>query len=87
MLKLFVGNIKENFKWKQTRPVTVGKVFVEFWVEPDGTLSGAHVERGLCASCDKEALRLVSIMPKWKPATQLGKPIKSRYLLPVAFTL
>jgi protein TonB len=78
---------KKNFKWKQPHNIVVGKVFVEFWVDTNGKIVDEHIERGLCPSCDKEALRLVRIMPDWKPATHLGKPIKARQLVPVPFTL
>jgi hypothetical protein len=79
--------IKKNFKWKQPHNVVVGKAFVEFWVDTDGKIVDERIERGLCPSCDKEALRIVRLMPNWKPATRLGKPIKSRQLVPIAFTL
>lgn len=79
--------IKKNFKWKQPHNVVVGKAFVEFWVDTEGKIVDEHIERGLCPSCDKEALRIVRLMPRWKPATQLGKPVKTRQLVPVTFTL
>ncbi|MBL0742492.1 energy transducer TonB [Chryseolinea lacunae] len=79
--------IKKNFKWKQPHNVVVGKAFVEFWVDTNGKIVDEHVERGLCPTCDKEALRLIRLMPDWKPATHLGKPIKARQLVPIAFTL
>ena len=64
-----------------------GKVFVEFWIEPTGDITNAKVIRGLCDTCDKEALRLVTEMPKWTPATQKGKPIRTRMVIPIKFGL
>lgn len=41
--------------------------------------------KGLCESCDKEALRLVKQMPKWIPATQEGVPVKMKMIIPIKF--
>lgn len=79
--------IRKNFKWKQSRTIVVGKAFVEFWVDTNGKIVDEHIERGLCQSCDKEALRIIRSMPDWKPATHMGKPVKARQLVPIAFTL
>lgn len=79
--------IDKNFKWTQGQETTEGKVFIEFWIEKDGQVSDVKVLRGLCETCDKEALRLVTEMPNWIPATQKGKPLKTRMVLPIKFGL
>ena len=79
--------IEKKFKWRQGQRTVEGKVFVEFWIENNGQIKDAKVVRGLCDTCDKEALRLVSEMPKWTPATQKGKPIRVRMVLPIKFGL
>ena len=64
-----------------------GKVFVEFYIEGDGTVCDAKVLRGLGYGCDEEALRVIGLMPKWYPGKQRGKAVRVRYTLPVTFKL
>ena len=64
-----------------------GKVFVQFVVETDGSIAEATVLRGVGGECDDEALRVVKSMPQWKPATFKGKPVRSKYVLPINFVL
>ena len=64
-----------------------GKVFVQFVVEKDGSVGEATVLRGVGGECDEEALRVVNAMPKWQPATFKGKPVRSRFVLPIYFKL
>ena len=64
-----------------------GKVFVQFVVEKDGSVGEATVFRGVGGECDEEALRVVKAMPNWKPATFKGKPVRSKFMLPINFVL
>ena len=64
-----------------------GRVYVEFIVEVDSTLSGISVIRGVHPSLDDEALKLVSEMTEWIPATVNGEPVRMKARLPVTFTL
>jgi len=64
-----------------------GKVYVNFVVGIDGTISEAHVIRGIGGGCDEEALRVVNLMPKWNPGSAKGVPVKVNYKLPVTFKL
>lgn len=64
-----------------------GKVLVQFVVERDGSVSNIKVVRGVDASLDKEAVRVISAMPKWKPGKQRGKAVRVSYTLPIAFQL
>ena len=64
-----------------------GKVFINFVVEPDGSISHVKVLRGIGGGCDEEAVRVVKSMPKWKPGLQRGKPVRVSFNLPVKFTL
>ena len=64
-----------------------GKVFVEFYIERDGTVSDAKVLRGIGYGCDEEALRVIGLMPKWYPGKQRGKAVRVRYTLPINFKL
>ena len=64
-----------------------GKVFIQFVIERDGSITDVKVLRGVDASLDKEAVRVVKAMPKWKPGKQRGKPVRVSYTLPINFQL
>jgi len=64
-----------------------GKVFVTFVVNKDGSVSNAKIARGVDASLDTEALRVVSTLPKWKPGKQRGVPVRVSYTVPISFKL
>lgn len=64
-----------------------GRVFVNFVVEPDGSVSNVKVIRGIGGGCDEEAIRVVQSMPKWTPGRQRGKAVRVSFNLPVRFTL
>ena len=64
-----------------------GKVFVNFVVNKDGSVSNAKIARGVDPSVDAEALRVVSTLPKWKPGKQRGVPVRVSYTVPISFKL
>lgn len=64
-----------------------GRVYVQFVVDRDGSITDAKVARGVDPSLDKEALRVVNTLPKWKPGMQRGKPVKVSYTVPINFVL
>ncbi len=64
-----------------------GYVYVSFVIDTDGTVFDPRVERDLARECGKEALRIVSLMPRWNPAMRQGKPIPVRYTLPFFFDI
>ena len=64
-----------------------GRVIVQFVVNTDSTISDVNVIKPVNPHFDKEALRVVKAMPKWKPGTQRGKPVRVRFTLPVTFRL
>ncbi len=64
-----------------------GKVFIQFVVGKTGTITNVNVLRGVDPSLDKEAVRVVKSMPKWKPGKQRGKPVFVRYQVPINFKL
>lgn len=66
---------------------TQGRVTVQFVVEKDGSIANAKVLRGVDPELDKEAVRVVSVMPKWKPGTQKGEAVRVKYTVPVMFRL
>ena len=64
-----------------------GRVVVQLIVEKDGSVSNVNVVRSIDPSLDREAVRVVSSMPKWTPGKVKGSPVRVRYTLPVAFKL
>jgi protein TonB len=64
-----------------------GKVYVNFVVEKDGSVTKAKIARGVDPSLDAEALRVVSTLPKWKPGKQRGAPVRVSYTVPISFKL
>lgn len=64
-----------------------GRVVCTFVVNKDGSVVDAEVLRGVDPSLDKEALRVIGTMPKWKPGKQRGKPVRVKYTVPITFRL
>ena len=64
-----------------------GRVVCSFVVNRDGSIVDIQVMRGVDPSLDKEAVRVIGTMPKWKPGEQRGKPVRVRFILPVQFRL
>ena len=64
-----------------------GRVIVQFVVNRDGSIVDPVVVRGVDPYLDKEALRVISTMPKWKPGKQRGKAVRVKYTVPVMFRL
>lgn len=65
----------------------MGRVFVTFVVERDGSIANPRVLRDIGGGCGDEAVRVVRSMPKWKPGKQRGKAVRVQYNLPVVFQL
>ena len=65
-----------------------GRVICQFVVNKDGSIVDVVVVRSSGEpSLDKEALRVINSMPKWKPGKQRGKPVRVKYTVPVNFRL
>lgn len=64
-----------------------GKVYVGFTVKADGRLDDVHILKSLHPDCDQEVIRVVKLMPRWKPGRQGGENISVRYALPVGFSV
>lgn len=85
----FYDFVKDKLKYPaQARRMRIeGKVFVEFVVEKDGTISDVRSIKGIGGGCDEEAVRVVENAPKWKPAKQRGKAVRQRMVLPLTFKM
>lgn len=64
-----------------------GRVVVQFVVNKDGSIVDPEVIKPVNPYLDKEALRVISTMPKWKPGEQRGKPVRVKFTVPVQFKL
>lgn len=64
-----------------------GKVTVQFVVNKDGSIVDIMVLRGVDPYLDREAVRVISSMPKWKPGKQRGVPVRCKFTVPVTFKL
>lgn len=64
-----------------------GTVLVEFVVEKDGSVSNVKAKLPLFPACDAEAVRVISMMPKWTPGEVAGKPVRVSYNIPIKFQL
>jgi len=82
----YLGN---NIKYpEQAKDFSIqGKVFVQFVVWKDGTIKDVKVVKGAHKLLNKEALRVITNMPKWKPGKQRGKKVNARFTLPIKFRI
>jgi periplasmic protein TonB len=66
-----------------------GKCFLKFVVNETGDISNVEILKGVpgCPDCDKEAIRVVKSMPKWKPAKMTGRAVKCYFNLPFSFKI
>lgn len=64
-----------------------GKVIIRFCVTSIGNIEKAEVVRGLDPECNKEALRVINLLPTWTPGKQDGKNIRVYYTIPIQFKL
>ena len=81
--------IADNIKYPQLAKENniTGRVFVSFVVEKDGRVGQVKILRDIGGGCGNEAVRVVKMMPKWKPGKQRGKAVRSQFNLPVNFDL
>jgi len=82
----YVGD-KIKYPAQARRMAIEGKVFVEFVVNKDGSLTDFKVVKGIGAGCDEEAVRVLLTAPKWKAGKQRGNPVRQRMVLPIYFVL
>ena len=92
----FPGGMRECMNWlgkNVNYPATAqekgiqGRVIIQFVVERDGSITEPKVVRGVDPDLDKEALRVVSAMPNWKPGKHKGEVVRVKYTLPVMYRL
>lgn len=82
-IQKFYDFVGKNYKVPEEEDIK-GKVFVQFVVEKDGTLTDIKVIRDLGFGTGKEAIRVLKKSPKWKPGIQNGRPVRVLYSLPIS---
>ncbi len=87
--KAFYKFLSDNIKYpeKAKKDGIQGRVFVNFIVESDGSVTNVKILRGVSSELDNEAIRVVKMMPKWKPGVQRGEKVRVTYNIPIKFTL
>lgn len=89
----FIGNLDQwlasNLKYPPSAAEMEiqGRVICEFIVEKDGSISNVKVVKSVDDDLDKEALRLINAMPKWRPGKQNGQSVRCYFTMPVTFRL
>ncbi|WP_420317715.1 TonB family protein [Ekhidna sp.] len=88
-IEAFYEYISKNLKYpvQASRLGVEGRVFIQFIVEEDGSISSIEVVKGIGAGCDAEALRVLTNSPKWIPAKVNGKTIRQKLIQNIAFKL
>jgi periplasmic protein TonB len=76
-----------NYPDEAARNGIQGKVILQFLIDVDGSVNNVVVIRGIDPLLDAEAVRIVSMSPKWKPGKQRGVPTKVRFTFPLTFRL
>ena len=92
----FPGGIVQFMKWltrnlryppiAQSQRIQ-GKVVVSFIINKDGSIASPTIVQSVAPVLDREALRVVKMMPRWKPGLQNGKPCRTMFAIPVNFQL
>jgi TonB family protein len=85
----FMNELRSEIEYPEAARTagTQGKVFVEFIVNTDGTLSDFSVKKGVSPELDAEALRVVSKLKAWTPGNQQGSIVRTQLVLPISFKL
>ena len=78
--------IRENLQYPNNDTCVTGRVVAQFTVKEDGSIANARVIRGIHPDFDKEALRVINMMPKWKPGTKQGEVVDTEYTVPIMFS-
>jgi periplasmic protein TonB len=88
-MSAFYKYVQDKMKYPaQARRMGIeGKVFVEFVINRDGSITDVKAIKGIGAGCDEEAVRVVQAAPAWNPGKQRGKPVRQRYVVPIIFKL
>lgn len=88
-LAAFYKYIRGKIKYpSQARRMGIeGRVYIQFVVDKDGSITDIQSVKGIGAGCDEEAVRVMKTVPKFKPGRQRGRAVRVRMSLPISFQL
>jgi TonB family protein len=85
MMKFLTEKVK--YPAEAVKKKVAGRVIVQFIVDREGKVGNIKILRGIGAGCDEEAVRVIKLMPNWKPGKDKGKNVSAYFTLPVVFML
>lgn len=85
LMKFLQNNVK--YPKEAMEKGVQGRVIVQFVVDTDGSVTKPEIVKSVNPQLDSEALRVVKMMPKWKPGMQSGTVVRVKYVIPVSFRL
>ena len=85
----FYAYVSQNLKYPRLaqRSNIQGRVYIQFVVEKDGSLTDIKTIKGIGGGCDEEACRIIGNAPRWKPGKQRGQPVRVKMIIPIHFRL
>lgn len=85
----FMKWLTRNLRYPATarQQKTQGRVVAVFYVERDGSISGLRITQSLSPECDREALRVLRMMPRWQPGIQNDQPCRTKVCIPIVFKI
>jgi protein TonB len=88
-LSTFYKYVSQNLKYPRLarNNAIEGRVYIEFVVEKDGSLTDIKTLKGIGGGCDEEACRIIGGAPNWKPGKQRGNPVRVKMVFPILFRL
>ena len=88
-MSAFIEWLTKNLKYPESARAqkVQGKVVVSFIINKDGSISDAKVAKSADALLDREAMRVIRLMPKWKPGIQNNEPCRTMFAVPIVFKL
>lgn len=88
-LSALLGFVKEHLRYPEStrKDGLQGRVVVGVVIDEEGNVTQSCIFRSISSQLDAEALRVIGLLPKWKPGRLRGKPVKVRFAIPVTFKL
>ncbi len=88
-LSAMIKFLRKNLHYPSSARMTgiEGSVYIRFVIDGQGAVTDVEVIKGINGALDKEAIRVVAIMPRWKPGRQHNLPVNVRMVLPIKFKL
>ncbi len=79
--------LSKNYPERAKKAGIQGTVFINFYIDKDGTPKGFNVLKGIGGGCDEAAIQAIKAYGKWSPPKQRGKPVKQQFNIPVKFKI